>query len=383
MERVKKLLYPQYNRSNLNIMATIMHYYGVKTEYPSIPELAQVLEGNYSNIVMMVFDGMGMDMLEKNLKKEDFLRKHMLSEVTSVYPCTTTAAMSALYSGLSPNEHGWIGWSLYFREYARCIDTFINRDSFTGESVGKHSAAKRLMPYPFAVDQIEQVTNHKITSHMINPEGIVNHNACASQNVPSVAALCTKVTQLSKGNNQFIFTYWPEPDTTMHRTGCYSIESQKIVMSFNRQIEDMCKNLCDTLVIITADHGLTDIEQTIYINEIPELDECLIMPPFIEPRAASFYVKPDKKQVFKERFLKYFEEDYILLTKEEVFAQGLLGLGTTHPKVKDFIGDYLACATGDKMLGYRTMNLAEDKKFKAHHAGLTENEMRVPLIVVR
>jgi len=65
-------------------------------------------------VVLMAFDGMGVDILEKHLPRESFLRENMIRYVTSVFPSTTTAAMTAYYSGLSPNEHGWLGWSLYF-----------------------------------------------------------------------------------------------------------------------------------------------------------------------------------------------------------------------------------------------------------------------------
>ena len=46
----------------------------------------------------------------------------MKKELTSVYPCTTVAAMTSYRSGISPNEHGWLGWTLYFKETNRIVD---------------------------------------------------------------------------------------------------------------------------------------------------------------------------------------------------------------------------------------------------------------------
>jgi len=53
-----------------------------------------------------------------------------------------------------------------------------------------------------------------------------------------------------------------------------------------------------------------------------------------------------------------------------------------HKKVSDFIGNYLACAIGDKMIRYRTHTSSEPYSYKGHHAGLTKEEMIVPLIIL-
>ena len=64
------------------------------------------------------------------------------------------------------------------------------------------------------------------------------------------------------------------------------------------------------------------------------------------------------------------------LTKKELYDSGLLGYGTKHPLLDDFIGDFLAISTSDKMFNFKGHSL-----FKGHHAGLTKDEMQVPLII--
>ena len=109
---MKNIIYPNYNCCILNTIATVMKYYGLPCEYTVLPELEAALAKKYKTIVLMVFDGMGIDALEKNLKPTDFLNQHIKSDLTSVVPSTTTAAMTAYYAGKSPLEHGWLGWSL-------------------------------------------------------------------------------------------------------------------------------------------------------------------------------------------------------------------------------------------------------------------------------
>ena len=78
------------------------------------------------NVVLLLMDGMGVNVLERSLPENAFLRKHIKTELSSVYPCTTTAATTSVLTGRTPAEHGWIGWSCYFKEVDKCIDLFSN-----------------------------------------------------------------------------------------------------------------------------------------------------------------------------------------------------------------------------------------------------------------
>ena len=69
------------------------------------------------------------------------------------------------------------------------------------------------------------------------------------------------------------------------------------------------------------------------------------------------------------------------MTSDEYLRQGYAGEGPMHPKFREFLGDYMALATGDRILQYQTPDGIDSVEFKAHHAGLTPKEMLVPLIV--
>jgi xylulose-5-phosphate/fructose-6-phosphate phosphoketolase len=67
------------------------------------------------------------------------------------------------------------------------------------------------------------------------------------------------------------------------------------------------------------------------------------------------------------------------ISKEEVKKQRLFGPGTEHPQFDGMLGDYLAVATGYLSI----FNTQEEKeKFIGVHAGLTKEEMEIPLVVV-
>ena len=49
-----------------------------------------------------------------------------------------------------------------------------------------------------------------------------------------------------------------------------------------------------------------------------------------------------------------------------------------HPKFEEFIGDYLAIAISDKGIVYPK----NSSQFISNHAGMTEKEMKIPLIAI-
>ncbi|EFF62804.1 phosphodiesterase [Turicibacter sanguinis] len=382
VKKMKNIVYPDYNNSIMNTISTILTHYGIESNYSTIEDLSNSLNKPHQNVVLMVFDGMGIDMLNQNLKADDFINQNIIKELTSVFPSTTTAAMTAYYSGKSPNEHGWLGWSLYFKEYGRFIDTFINTDSYSGEKIDAPHAGHTCMPYEHILDKIEQTTNQRIKTYMIEPAYIAYQGKNTKIGVESAKEVFTELKKLCDApHDKFIFVYWPDPDKTMHSTGCYSNETKEKIKEINDLFKQIVETTSNTLFIASADHGLIDVEPTIYLNEYEELDECFIMPPSIEKRAVSFFIKPEMKQAFEERFNRLFGEEFILLSKQEVLNQQLFGQGLSHRKTTDFLGDYLACATGKKVLGYLAMT-TKRFDFGATHAGLTKEEMMVPLIII-
>jgi predicted AlkP superfamily pyrophosphatase or phosphodiesterase len=158
--------------------------------------------------------------------------------------------------------------------------------------------------------------------------------------------------ELKSKNDKFIFAYSNEPDHTEHIEGVYNSKVEKIIKSFNKLMEKNFNNIKDdTLIIISADHGLIDIKETIYLEDHPKLLDTLYMLPTIEPRAASFVIKKDKKLEYESSFNELFQGKYVLFTREEVLKHNMFGYHELHPKASDFIGDYYDTVTKCRRLG--------------------------------
>lgn len=145
-----------------------------------------------------------------------------------------------------------------------------------------------------------------------------------------------------------------------------------------QQVEALSLELENTLLVVTADHGLVDTRNAA-LRDYPRILECLVREPSIEPRALNFFVREGKRRQFEEEFRNAFGGSFLLLTKDEVIKSGLFGNGREHPDFRSMIGDYLAIGTGDLTI---FLSREEADFFVGVHAGLREEELEIPLIVV-
>ena len=152
------IIFPNYERCILNTMTSILKYYNVETPYNGLYELDQKLKRKYKNIVLIILDGMGQHLLN-NISENGFFSNNNISELTSVCPSTTTAAITTYYSGKPPIETGWIAMSQYFKEYGRAIEMLRKIDSYTYEPLkGASKDIYDLIKYTPIYEQIEKAT---------------------------------------------------------------------------------------------------------------------------------------------------------------------------------------------------------------------------------
>ena len=272
--------YPDYDRSILSVASSVLKYFGVNDcKHKTLPEFDELLSKNYKNVIVMLFDGMGTSVLKEHLEEDDFLRRHHITDISSVYPSTTVAAVTAIESGYSPLETGWIGWDLYFDEIGENVAVFKNTLQKNGEVAAEYNVPLKYIPYKRIFKRIEEAKSKNRAYYV---------SAFSKYRSKSVEHICKTVYRLSKKRKQkYIYTYWYKPDNTMHIYGVHSIEAKNEVQMINREVEKLCKKLKNSLVIITADHGQIDCVNE-YLEDYPTLTDMLEIPPSVEPRALSF-----------------------------------------------------------------------------------------------
>ena len=271
---------------------------------------------------------------------------------------------------------------------------FPRVDSVTKQKITGAFNPWQLLSYKTITDMIEEssTTGDERFVSYIAPSGIaIPGNKSESISITGIdhffSALNRQLVE-GKGSERKSFTlaYWPDPDITLHKTG----GDAESVYSLMRDLDSRCEALMkdcgkETIVIISADHGHIDVNRYVDISDIPGFVDCMIMPPFLESRAALFFIKHDRRQEFEDIFQRHLSKEFVLFSRKEILSRGLFGtvsaVTPAHPKTDDFIADYLITATGKRALKYYEPERDHSHDFASHHAGMTENEMKIPLIV--
>lgn len=362
--------FPDYNDSILNLSNSILSYFGVKPEHSTLPVADQFLYRNHPHVVVILLDGLGMNVLEKHLSPQDFLRRHLITDYSSVFPPTTTASTTTFLSGKSPIEHGWLGWDLFFEQENKTVTCFTNNLQGTDQPAADYNIPYKYFSFETIIDKINKAGKAKASA--VFPFKTQYSEAHSDLEDWSNAILNTCKTQ----DRTFTYAYWTNPDGTLHRNGLKSTTVHDVVQELNETLAILCEELKDSLIFITADHGHRDIRNVFLQEDYPEFTQMLERKVSLEPRAISFYVKPEFKEIFPEKFKKYFGNNYLLFSKQQVLDEKLFGPGIPHENSTG-IGDFIAAGRSE----YTLLWNKEEVQFKSHHAGLSKEEMNIPLIV--
>ena len=361
---------PDYSHCITGIPNSILKYFNIEPNGKTNRELDAVLNREYKNVVLLVLDGVGNSVISRNLGFESSFYQHKIDYVSSVFPSSTVPATTSLLSGLLPCEHAWAGWDVYYKEIGQNVTVFTNNIQNTDKQAAEYHVARTLTPYRTILDRI---TEAGYASYMVSPyQGIISS---------SMADTVKKIKKLTdEDGTKFIYAYWPESDDILHMYGGGGEEKpqiKKFLIDTQQKIVKLTKEMQDTVLIITADHGHTDVQMT-YPEEHADLMDTLERLPSLEPRAAAFFVKKGRKREFKKLFSQYYGDQFDLMTSDEAIERGIFGTNKPHPKFRSMLGDYIAIARDDM-----SFNFVNGEKWVSCHGGLSEQEMYVPLIVYK
>lgn len=359
-----------YNECLTNLACSIRKYFGLEMKHNSIEYIDKLLnEKQPKNVVVMLFDGMGSRILDRSLDSNSFFRKNRIKEITTVFPATTTAATTSIRTGLNPIEHGWLGWNMYIAPIDETITIFKNSEKGKEGTISENFLkVKEKLIQKTIVDEINENTEYRAIE--LFPFGENKYN-----NLDEMLKIIK--SKCNTEGKKYIYAYDTEPDHSMHDFGPDDTKVKELIRIRNDKVEKLCEELDDSIIIVVADHGHKEVEH-IYLKDYPKIIEMLERTTSLEQRAVSFKIKKNYKEQFIREFNKEFGNDFKLYSKLEIVESSLFGYGKENELFKEAIGDFIAIAENSN----KCIITDGDEVLKSQHAGYSDNEIYVPLIII-
>ncbi len=400
---------PNYaGRSIVNLPASIIQILGGQIHTsPLDPEILQGMTDDVQRIVFVIADATGYYRLLNALNANPQNGFHAvlkngarLVPLTSVFPSTTTAALTALWSGYTPAEHGFVGYQLFLREYGVRAE-MISFSPVATKTLGRDQLLDAgLKPEQFsAAPSLPQTLAHANVPVYNMLEQPYVDSALSLVQIRGARGTRSFVTSSDmwivlrnlveehRSERALFVTYWSAIDTLSHTYGPSSdtitAEIDNLGYSFEKEfLLRLSSSTRDgTLFLLAADHGQLDAPppRAVFLNAHPELRDQLVMDYAGEPRAAYLYCRNGKVDAVRDYIENKLANKFFVLDSQLALDAGLFGSGILSPEVRYRIGDLIALPRENYFMWDRT----EEPKMQGRHGGLAEEEMFVPLIAAR
>jgi predicted AlkP superfamily pyrophosphatase or phosphodiesterase len=365
---------------------------------PDVPE-AFVNSTGKKHLVLLIADGMGLLNIKENMGKLPFLAQlnagGSLAAGTSVFPSTTAASVTSLFTASDPCSHGLLEWYLYLDEAEMVIETlpFVAHDPAEAARFRSLDLDIRLLfegtPY------MEKLAAQRVACTAVMPLSITG-SAFSSAVLPPARiigyeTLDDVLPMLSDGGEgrRLTVVYYPGVDTEGHVHGPSSdsyVNEMKRVDSFLRAFGE--SRTGETSLILTADHGQTEIDPdaVLYLDELDWFDDMLAadrsgraIPPYGSPRDVIIRCRNPGRM--KGRLDAELRDIAAVAESHRLAAEGYFGRGGRAKSLSSRIGDLWLLPNPGAAVWYRHFD-GERVTLRGMHGGLTAREMLIPIASV-
>ncbi|HHX08901.1 MAG TPA: alkaline phosphatase family protein [Chloroflexi bacterium] len=403
---LNEFLMPSYTGFGLaNLTPSIAHW--LKAGQLPAPILDRTILDNfqdhYQNVVLVLVDALGYNQLVRlmNAGKAPLWQKQLdkgkLFPLTSISPSTTASALTTIWTGTTPNQHGVIGYEMWLKELGLIMNNILHTPiTFKGDIGGLSRAGFEPTRFMNQIPLGQRFSKYGVESHAFLPAGIANSGLSMMHLPGSHLHAFTAESDMflnmrdllntTSRQRRFVYSYWSYVDGLMHRYGTYNERVTEQFFDFSNAffrllvsgLTEQAKK--DTLILVTADHGSveTPVDEHFNLANHPDFRKMLTMSPTCEGRLPFFYLKQGSESAVRTYFEHTWPGKFVLLTRQQVLDLKLLGNGQDHPDLEERIGDLVAIPRGNAYLWWPE----KANTMQGRHGGLHPDEMLVPLFAV-
>jgi len=321
-------------------------------------------------VVLLVLDGLGWEQFQDRLGLAPTLAAMAGSPITSVSPSTTATALTSIATGLTPGEHGVVGYRVAVDHQVLNILRWSTPDGDARKRIDPHRFqpnAAFCSQRPCIVTKAEFVSSGFSGAHLSE----VRFNG---YRVPST--LVVEVRRALKAGEPFVYAYYDGIDKVAHEYGLgdhYDAELHAV----DRLVADVLGILPrNAALVITADHGQVDVGDNL-IDLHPDVTAHLSFQSG-EGRFRWLHARPGRVEQLAEACRARHGDTGWVRLRDETVEEGWWGDRVTDA-TRQRLGDVALVAR--EPVSYNDAVDTGPFSLIGRHGSLTPAEMYVPLLV--
>lgn len=325
--------------------------------------------------VVALVDGMGAALLQENAEYAPFLSSLNGMSASSEIPSTTATSLTSLGTGLTPAEHGMVGYTSRIPGTRRLLNAL---------EWDKDVDPEEWQPLPTA---FERLARAGVATSVVGPKAYttsgltgVSQRGAVYLGADRFGERVAHTVRASSIKPSVTYVYDGDLDWVGHRHGVDSPQWRAQLRLIDSSLEQLRAALPSHVrLLITGDHGMIDIPQQrkFDLDTVPGLRQGVTLIGG-EARFRYLYCEPDLVENVARRWRDTIsEEDAVILTFEE--AQGHGWFGEANERIRPRFGDVVIASLRDFSVMSSVDNPREFKLIGVH-GSITDEERLIPLL---
>ncbi len=319
-------------------------------------------------VVVLVLDGLGWDQLSEHSADMPLLSGFTGGPITTVAPTTTATALSSIATGLTPAEHGLVGYRMLMK------GEVINVLRWLAPGGDRRRSLPPIDVQPFT--PFMGITVPVVSPAELESSAFTEAHLRGSRPVGyrASSAIAVEVRHQLAAGERFVYAYYGSVDKTAHERGFGDFYDAEL-RAADRLVGDIVDALpTGAALLVTADHGQVQVGDRIITPDPALLSSVTLQSG--EGRFRWWHTSGSPDTLAKEADDAYGDLAWVV-TKEQMIDEGWFG-PVMSPPVAARLGD-VALVAHEPVSFYEP---ADSGPFEliCRHGSLTSAEVMVPLL---
>jgi Type I phosphodiesterase / nucleotide pyrophosphatase len=322
-------------------------------------------------VVLLLLDGLGWNAIAEHRTIMPTLAAMEGGPITSVVPSTTAAALTSVATGLTPAQHGIVGYRMLVgRDVLNVLRWTVQNGARPPDpfDVQRHTA--------FLGREVPVITRSEFRSSGFTQAHLRGGRFIGWQTTATLIEQCVRCVEAGE---RVVYGYYPGVDTVAHEFGLRDRAYQRELAATDQLVADLLDALpARAALLVTSDHGQVHLEREswIGIGELAPLVDTMAG----DGRFRYLYARKGAGRELADRARELVGDRAWIWTRRELLDEELLGTGATG-SIPGRVGDVVLAAQGP--VAFIDPALPNEPNLRSGHGSLTPDEMLVPLLAAR